>query len=217
MDKKAPDELWRPYYRDVCEEALRASRDNKKIVISLSLYKKIVRDYVRALIPSVRFILLDISDKEIVRRNLLRLEKFLEVQKISADDYWKSSGNDTKYGAFSLQSYTAMLKDTIMRGLEPFTTNELASGRCFIINADVQDESVIDKLRDTIGLPVRVEGEKIDANSIAAINYERFKKINTNVTDQSTEVNCGIATSVGRGAILLLAVSVIFSRFFRCK
>uniref|UniRef100_A0A7S2U2H5 Uncharacterized protein n=1 Tax=Lotharella oceanica TaxID=641309 RepID=A0A7S2U2H5_9EUKA len=46
-DRTAPEELWQPYYGEVCAEAIEAlERDSRKpVVVTLALYRKKVREY----------------------------------------------------------------------------------------------------------------------------------------------------------------------------
>uniref|UniRef100_A0A7S4DWZ3 Sulfotransferase domain-containing protein n=1 Tax=Lotharella globosa TaxID=91324 RepID=A0A7S4DWZ3_9EUKA len=199
-DKDAPEELWQPYYGEVCTEAKEAlNRDPRKpVVVTLALYRKKVREYVGKQLKGVRFILLEISDDEAARRMLLKFKEYLEVTKTKAEAYWKGQGLETKYGPYSDENYMLWQKQTSMHGLEPFSADEKQS--CFVVNADKKDDSVLDNVRRVLGLAQR--RNPIDLNAIKAVNNARYLRMVAK-TDRTA----------GRHLFLVARIAVTFAAF----
>merc|ERR1711920_251466 len=92
-DKTAPAELWHPYYQlliNKCFEAKRAHED-RRIVVSMSVYRQEVRDFLRGQLGDDLLILkLDCDVDIVVKGALARLEDYLATlaAPVSVEDHW---------------------------------------------------------------------------------------------------------------------------------
>ena len=103
-----PEELWHPYLVILCEQIREAVRVHDRVAVSWVVYRREVRDYLRAnLGPGLRFLRLDCETDVLVRGALARLEEGLHLCKMTTEQWWKSEdpamqncGGQRKYGDF---------------------------------------------------------------------------------------------------------------------
>lgn len=160
----APPELWHPYYARQCSRVNAAvAAGHMRVVISLTVYHRETRDYIRALLPEHVFVLLRCSRDELVRRARVRFAA-----------YAASRGQDvpTAFAEAHKTAYTdaTFVEKTvaIMRGLQPLAPDEV---QC--VEVDVTDGAPWTALWAMLGL-----GEPpsaVPADEIAEVNYQRFR------------------------------------------
>ena len=129
---EAPEELWRPYYGQVCDrvrellklpklppvghgadEAKAAanpaqlppptpspSSSSPRVVVTLSLYRLEVREWVRRRLEPARvgFVCLHVPESEYVERMAAKLETFLKGTGTSLEEFWSSQGLEGRFG-----------------------------------------------------------------------------------------------------------------------
>ncbi|HRI66399.1 MAG TPA: AAA family ATPase [Polyangium sp.] len=162
--KSAPRELWQPYYQELFGLVEKAHEKNSNVVVSAVVLQREVRDYLRAQLPNHIFILLVVSENELVERRLRRLRAIAESQKKNMAQAYKDMFNDS----YSDDTY---LKRTqkVLQGLQPIENDEVLS---FTIDAGTDEK--YKSLHEALQLPP--PQPVIPVEDIASINYERWKR-----------------------------------------
>lgn len=174
----APEELWQDHYKSICAQAAASLAEGKSVVITFAIYPRRARDFVRVQLPEVRFIRLEASEEELVRRNYERAAKFLEGAGMSFEAFWDSPGDPNvvraraKYGEWSYENFKKWQLQDIYPCLEPFGEDE---DGCSKVDNNKLDGSGIGQICAILGL-ARQSGE-IDAQAIKALNLERYKQL----------------------------------------
>jgi len=162
--KSAPSELWKPYYQELFGLVEKAHEKNSNVVISAVALQREVRDYFRLQFPNHVFILLVLSENELVARRIKRLEAIAESQKMTMEQAYKDMFNDH----YSADTYLKRTKKAL-EGLQPIEKDERLS---FTIDASADDKYKI--LHDALQLPP--PQSVIPVEEIANVNYERWKR-----------------------------------------
>ncbi|XP_012563677.2 uncharacterized protein LOC101236463 isoform X1 [Hydra vulgaris] len=162
-EKSAPRELWEPYYQGVANLVKKAHESNSEVVVSISVYNREVRDFFRLQFPHYIFILLNLSEDELVRRHIKRFEAFAESQSKTIEEVYQEIYKEP----YSMDNYLKQTK-RILKGFQPIAKDEVLS---FAI--DVSDE-MYKTLHDVLQLPPP-QGI-IPIEDIANKNYKRWKK-----------------------------------------
>ena len=160
----APPALWQPYF-DRQIAAVRAAHANGKpdVVVSLTVYHREVRDYLRAALPEHDFILLRCDSAELVRRARVRFEQYAKVCGQTFEACFETS-NKEPYSDAAFEAQTRR----IMQGLQPLEPDEVRT-----YELDVTDGAPWRALHELLRLPPPPAVIPID--EIAKINYARFK------------------------------------------
>lgn len=188
--EEAPDALWQAHYRSIYARAVAQSAEGKNVVVTFALFPRKVRDFVRSLVPEaaqeLRFVWLGVSEDELVRRNFKRLSTHLASVGTTHEQFWAGGGDANveaarrAYGeSWSYEAFARWQKEVVYAGTEPFSTEELETDCVVVDNEDLESGAGIDQLRTAVGLAARTEAEKhsLDAQAIAEMNFERYKKL----------------------------------------
>lgn len=167
-EQPAPRELWEPYYSLQCERVRAALRAHANVVISLTVYHREVRDFLRAQLPEHLFVLLRCSREELLRRARVRFAEYARSKSLSFPEAWEQA-HGCAPGSFSDAEFESKTLH-IMRGLQPLQPDEQ---RC--VELDVSDGAPWAKLHDLLRLGPPPEVVPVEA--IAAVNYDRFKQL----------------------------------------
>jgi gluconate kinase len=160
---EAPEELWHPYLLHQFERIRTALGQNEHVVISLSVYHRQVRDFIRMHFPQHCFILLQCNEEELLRRAKVRFAKYADANGKSVEemyeDLYKEAYSEAKWQARTLN---------IHRGMQPLEADETM---CH--NVDVSDKQPYNQIHMLLGLSP--PASEIPVDEIAAMNYDRFK------------------------------------------
>jgi gluconate kinase len=163
--RPAPPELWQPFYTLQCERVnaeLAAGRTN--VVISLTVYHRETRDFLRKQLPEHVFVLLRCGRDELVTRARARFAEYAASRgETVAEAFERSHGKP-----YSETDWLDMTH-SIMRGLMPLEADE--SGCHEVDVTDGHPWRALFELLELGKPPAEVPVE-----AIAAINYARFKK-----------------------------------------
>jgi gluconate kinase len=162
--KSAPSELWKPYYQELFGLVEKEHEKTSNVVISGVVLQREVRDYFRLQFPNYIFVLLVLSENELVERRNKRLEAIAESQKISMEQAHREMFNDH----YSPDTHLKRTKKAL-NGLQPIESDEALS---FTIDASTDDKFKI--LHDVLQLPP--PPPVIPIEDIALVNYERWKR-----------------------------------------
>lgn len=171
--RPAPPALWQPLYRLQCARVRAAlAGGEKRIAMSLTVYHRETRDFIRAQLPEHVFILLRCDVEELVRRARVRFAAYAA----SRGETVAAAFEAAHKAPYSEEAWLAMTH-SIMRGLMPLEPDERGAGGaggggCHEL--DVTDGRPWRALFALLGLGEPPEDMPTEA--IAAINYERFKK-----------------------------------------
>jgi gluconate kinase len=162
--KSAPSELWKPYYQELFGLVEKAHEKNSNVVVSAVVLQREVRDYLRVQFPDHVFILLVLSENELVERRTKRLQAIAESQKTTLEQAYKDMFKDD----YSTDTYSKRTRK-ILEGLQPIENDEVLS---FTIDASTDEKYT--NLHDVLQLPP--PQPVIPVEEIASINYERWKR-----------------------------------------
>jgi len=163
--RSAPPHLWQPFYALQCARVrAELATGRTRVVLSLTVYHRETRDFIRGLLPEHIFVLLRCSREELVRRARVRFAEYAASNgETLAQAYERSHG-----APYSEAAWLEMTL-SIMRGLMHLEPDE---GGCHEV--DVSDGSPWRSLFALLSL-----GEppsEVPVKEIAEINYARFKK-----------------------------------------
>lgn len=192
--KAAPDELWHPYYGQVCDRVRdllfpssatsRAgggeAKKTPKVVVTLSLYRSEVREWIRQRLMSITgdgvcFICLQLPESEYLERMLAKLDTFLEGTGMTREEFWESQKLEAKFGPCSQEAIEAFYLSPegggrYLQGLQPFSDEEIASGLCHNIDTSGKHRNVVPELVRILNLNQLAASESNDeAASTAAV------------------------------------------------
>jgi gluconate kinase len=163
--RPAPAELWQPFYALQCARVRAAlAAGHSSVVVSLTVYHRETRDFLRRQLPEHVFVLLRCGREELVERARVRFAEYAASQgETVAAAYERSQGKP-----YSEEAWLEMTH-SIMRGLMPLEADEVG---CHEL--DVTDRRPWQALFALLQL-----GEppaEVPVEAIAAINYARFKR-----------------------------------------
>ena len=175
-DKTAPAELWHPYHNLLCDKIVAALSTHRDVVVSFSVYRREVRDFLRERLKSsaeVRFLKLECNADVVVKGALARVKDFRSMQNMTVEDWWGKTGNADTYGAFSFESYKQHQVDTVLSGMEPFVKDEL---NCIVVDVSSRDASCFRRVTTALKLPPGPDAP--DFEMLAALQKARWAKLN---------------------------------------
>ena len=165
-EQSAPRELWEPYYSFMCDRVRETLVEYDKVVISLTVYHRETRDFIRQKLPEHLFILLRCSKGELIRRARVRFSEYAKSRDKSFQEAWEEQHRES----FSEEKFDTKTL-YIMRGLQPIHSDE---NLCYEV--DVSNGAPWEQLHSILNLPLP-STENISIEEIAAINYNRFQAI----------------------------------------
>ncbi len=162
----APPALWHPYFDLVLARVRAASAAHVDVCVSLTVYNREVRDYLRAHLPEHTFVVLRVTAPELIRRARVR---FAEYAKARGQPFERAfeQAHSLPEGSYSDADFESRTL-AIMRGLQPLAADE---ARCHEVDADSGQPWAA--LHALLGLPPPPAA--IPVEQIAAVNYARFK------------------------------------------
>lgn len=162
----APPELWHPYYERQCSKVRAESQKHSDVVISLTVYHRETRDFIRELLPNHTFVLLRVSPPELIRRARVR---FAEYAKSKGQDFERAfeEAHGLAEGSFTDAEFDKRTL-AIMRGLQSPAVDE---AQCHEL--DASDGAPWPALHELLGLPP--PPGSIPSEEIAEVNYARFR------------------------------------------
>ena len=93
-DKDAPPELWHPYYSMLCDKCAAAAQEHADVVVSISVYRREVRDFLRnrmgALSADTELVILKLECDvdRVVESAIERLSGFMALSGKTVEDSW---------------------------------------------------------------------------------------------------------------------------------
>ena len=167
--KTAPPDLWHLYYLRQCAASREAALiGDADVVISLTVYHRETRDFIRAQLPDLTFIVLAVSKPELLRRARVRFAEYAKAKNQPFDRAYETAMGLSE-GTFSDAFFDSQTL-SITRGLQPLEQDEV---QCYEI--DASDGAPWSQLHEILGLVGRPVPTQIEIDQIAAVNYERFK------------------------------------------
>ena len=178
-EEPAPPHLWQPYYAAACARARAAAAAAAAADagsgaclggagVSLTVFPREVRDFLRAELPEHVFILLRVPPDELVRRARQRFAAYAEARGQSPAEAWAALHG----GAALTDAVFERSTRDIMRGLQPLGDDELRAGRSHeLVVGD--DGAPWHALHALLGLPPPPAA--VPVAEIAEINYARFR------------------------------------------
>jgi gluconate kinase len=162
----APPVLWQPYLTNLCA-AVRAAHAAgcDDVVVSLNVYHREARDFLRALLPAHEFIVLSCNCDETVRRARRRFAAYAaasgQTLQQSYEENYKEPFTEDAFAAQTVK---------IMRHLQPLASDEV---RAHVL--DVSDGEPWRELHRILELAPPPAAIPLD--EIAQTNYARFLKL----------------------------------------
>ena len=145
-DQPAPAELWHPFHQLLCDRVVDALSSHRDVVVSFSVYRREVRDFLREHLKShaeVRFIKLECDVDVVVKGALARVKDFMSLRDKTVEEWWAEGENEKKYGEFSFDNYKRMQFDTVLSGFEPLGEDE---ADCTVVDVSARDASCFDRV-----------------------------------------------------------------------
>jgi hypothetical protein len=160
----APPALWQPHLARQCA-AVRAAHaaGAADVVVSLTVYHREARDFLRAQLPEHDFVLLRCGADELVRRARVRFAEYAAVCGQSVAACFEANYKEP----FSDAAFEAQTR-RVMRGLQPLEPDEARAHEL-----DVTDCAPWRALHALLGLPPPADAVPVD--EIARVNYARFR------------------------------------------
>jgi gluconate kinase len=174
-DKAAPVELWHPYHQLLCDRIVAALSTHGDVVVSFSVYRREVRDFLREQLQSraeLRFVKLECDADVVVKGALARLEGFMSLQDKTVEDWWATSKHDSTYGAFSFDNFKQMQMATVLSGFEPLAQDEVD---CIVVDVSARDASCFHRVTAALQLPPGPDAPDIEM--LAALQKARYEKL----------------------------------------
>lgn len=179
-DKSAPAEFWHPYYQLLVDKCLEARRtgDQREIVVSMSVYRREVRDFLREKLgEDLLFLSLDCDVDVVVKGALARLEEYLATQgeSVSVVDYWNGPSQfegvcfRDKYGEFSFENWRRMQLDYFLAGMEPFAEDEKDH---ITVDVSARNTTVFRSISNALSLPPL--DDEVDLEKLKGIQKARW-------------------------------------------
>jgi len=162
----APIELWHPYFHSVLSRVRAASAAHTDVCISLTVYHRETRDFLRAQLPEHTFVLLRVSAPELIRRARVRFTEYAKSRGQPFNIAFEQA-HGMPAGSFSDAEFDTRTL-SIMRGLQPLAADE---EHCYELDAD--DGAPWTALHALLGLPP--PPATIPVEEIAEVNYARFR------------------------------------------
>lgn len=161
----APPALWQPFYALQCARVRAAlAAGSARVVLSLTVYHRETRDFIRAALPEHVFVLLRCGREELVRRARVRFAEYAASRGESVAQAFEHA-HRAPYSDAAFEAQTL----SIMRGLMPLEPDERG---CHEL--DVTDGRPWAPLFALLGLGA--PPASVPAEEIAAVNYARFKR-----------------------------------------
>ena len=165
-NKPAPVDLWHPYFQHVIAKVRATTAVHADVCISLTVYHRETRDFLRAHLPEHTFVLLRVSAPELIRRARVRFAEYAKSRGQTFERAFEQA-HGLAAGSFSDADFDARTL-AIMRGLQPLAADE---ARCHELDAD--DGAPWAALHALLGLPP--PPVTIPLEEIADVNYARFR------------------------------------------
>lgn len=162
--RPAPPELWHPYYTRQCGRVRAAlAEGHTRVCVSLTVYHRETRDFLRAQLPNHTFLLLRCSQEELIRRARVRFAQYAASRGQSVEDCWL----DAHKAPYSEEAFVRQTLD-VMRGLQPIAEGERG---CFEVDGTLGRpfEAIYQHLG--LGEPP----ESLPVEEVAEVNYARFR------------------------------------------
>lgn len=192
--KPAPPELWTPYYSIVCDQInILAQQDpTSKLAVSLSVYPRAVRDYLRSrLPPHLKFIVIDCPEEECVKRHFQRTSAYAKVHGMTLQEHWESENKS----AFTPETFTAWGK-LLSTGFEPASPLEPQT----IGLVAASGTEILMSLHSALGWPAI--SSSIDVAGICDKNVARWRR------KLAEEVTKRVATSM-RHKLIVTSLAIL--------
>lgn len=163
--RPAPAELWQPLYALQCARVRAAlAAGHPRVVVSLTVYHRETRDFLRRELPEHVYVLLRCGREELVQRARTRFAEYAASRGETV-----AAAFERAHGKPYSEAGWLEMTHSIMRGLMPLESDEVG---CHEL--EVTDGAPWRALYGLLGL-----GEppaEVPTAAIAAINYARFKK-----------------------------------------
>jgi gluconate kinase len=127
----APVELWHPYFHVVLSRVRAAATTSARVCISLTVYHRETRDFLREHLPEHIFVLLRVSAPELLRRARVRFAEYAKSRGQLFERAFEEA-HGLPAGSFTDADFQARTR-AIMRGLQPLAPDE---ARCHELDAD---------------------------------------------------------------------------------
>lgn len=136
-----------------------------RVVVSLTVYHREARDYLRVRLPHHEFVLLRCAPAELVRRARVRFAEYAAVCGQTVAECFEAQHKEP----FSDAAFEAQTT-RIMRGLQPLEPDELRAHEL-----EVTDGAPWRALHALLGLAPPAPPSDIPIDEIARVNYARFR------------------------------------------
>ena len=178
-DKPAPVELWHPYLQLLCDKVSAAAQEHQDVAVSISIYRREVRDFVRAhLGADVRFLSLQCDVDVVVKAAIGRTEDWLGVkQEQTIQEWWAGPSQfpgvcfQELFGEYSYENFERMQLKFYLAGMEPFAEDE--QDGLMTVDTCSRDASVWDRVNAVLGL--EVASCDVDLQGLKDIQTARWK------------------------------------------
>jgi len=159
----APPALWQPHLARQCAAARAAHAAGRDAAVSLTVYHREARDFLRAQLPEHDFLLLRCGEDELVRRARVRFAEYAAARGQTVEGCFEAFYNEP----FSDAAFEAQTR-RVMRGLQPLAPDEARAHEL-----DVTDGAPWRALHALLGLGA--PPEVVPVEEIARVNYARFR------------------------------------------
>lgn len=179
-DQMAPPELWRPYLNILCGQCLEAAKTNNCIVLSFSVHRREVRDFLRERLGrGVLFLKLECDVDVVVGSAIERIAEFMSLDDKTVEDWWAGPQSLVdgrswleEYGEYSYDGFKRMQLEHHLSGMEAFAEDE----KDYVsVDASSRDMNVLDRVHEVLGLGSRTAD--VDFDKLEGIQTARRKKL----------------------------------------
>ena len=181
-DKDAPPELWHPYYSMLCDKCAAAAQEHADVVVSISVYRREVRDFLRNRMGDLSadtdlvILKLECDLDRVVQSAIDRLSDFMALSGKTVEDSWNGPSMFPgvcyldKYGEYSFEAFKKMQLEFFLSGMEAFGEDE--PGTCLAVDVSSRDVSAFDGVRDVLNLPPTTD--EVDLAALREIQKARW-------------------------------------------
>lgn len=177
-DEVAPVELWQPFTTELAKKCDDLAKQGHNVAIGFAVYKSVMRDFARTLIPSVKFVHVDVAVDTLCERGVVRTRTVMALSGMTMQDVWNYDVPTfiearKKFGdVYSDENYKQFTKDGMLKGFEGFYPGEK---NIATVDNEAANTEGIEQLKKIVGITNK---DPIDLKAIEQVQFARMANNN---------------------------------------
>ena len=172
------EEHWQPYFKFLLKQYQEGIKTGKNVVLSFAVYNLFGdSDFIRKEIPSIKFIIIDVTEELLLKRCLARSKEMLVRAGTTQEEVWKQdymAESRARYGEeYTPERYRQCEVDGMKENVF-VKKDEGGEDIVTINNDDWETHSAVKALNKLVGL----EWAEVDSAAIQEVQMKRYEKMN---------------------------------------